>query len=108
VAAYLAIAVVTVLMVAVAVLQAAIGHHVVMQADGNLASLGQGRIAWAGLVVAVFLISAGAFWLVAVIRQALSWRRSSGERRQQLKWLASGAVVCGVLGISAVSTNSAI
>jgi hypothetical protein len=24
-------------------------------------------------------------------RQVLSWRRSSGERRQQLKWLASGA-----------------
>ena len=25
--------------------------------------------------------------------QVLSWRRSSGERRQQLKWLASGAAV---------------
>ena len=108
VAAYLAIAVVTVLTISVAVLQVAIGHRVVMQADGNLASLGQGRTAWAGLVAAVFLISAGAFWLAAVIRQALSWRRSSGERRQQLKWLASGAAVCGVLGISAVSTNSSI
>jgi hypothetical protein len=108
VAAYVAIAVVTVLAVSVAVPQVAIGHHVVMQADGNLASLGQGRTAWAGLVAAVFLISAGAFWLAAVIRQALSWRRSSGERRQQLKWLASGAAVCGVLGISAVSTNSSI
>jgi hypothetical protein len=108
VAAYLAIAVVTVLTVSVAVLQVAIGHHVVMQADGNLASLGHGRTAWAGLVAAVFLISAGAFWLAAVIRQALSWRRSSGERRQQLKWLASGAAVCGVLGISAVSTDSSI
>jgi hypothetical protein len=28
-----------------------------------------------------------------IVRQVLSWRRSSGERRQQLKWLASGAVV---------------
>ena len=107
-AVYLAIAVVTVLGTAVAVLQVAIGHRVVMQADGNLASLGQGRTAWAGLVAAVFLVSAGAFWLAAVIRQALSWRRSDGERRQQLKWLASGAAVCGVLGISAVSTNSSI
>jgi hypothetical protein len=44
----------------------------------------------------------------AVTFQALSWRRSDGERRQQLKWLASGAAVCGVLGISAVSTNSSI
>jgi len=37
-------------------------------------------------------------------RQVLSWRRSSGERRQQLKWLASGAavtVVClPLVGIS--------
>jgi len=108
VVAYLAIAVVTVLVVAIAVLQVAIGHRVVLQADGNLASLGHGRTAWAGLVPAVFLLSAGAFWLAAVVRQALSWRRSGGERRQQLKWLASGAAVCGVLGISAVSTNSSI
>jgi hypothetical protein len=28
-----------------------------------------------------------------IFRQVLSWRRSSGERRQQLKWLASGAAV---------------
>jgi len=58
--------------------------------------------------MAVYLLSAGAFWLAAVVRQALSWRRSDVERRQQLKWLASGAAVCGVLGISAVSTNSSI
>jgi hypothetical protein len=113
-AAYLAIAVVTVLVVAIAVLQVAIGHHVVLQADGNLASLGHGRTAWAGLVMTVFVLSAGAFWLAAVVRQALSWRRlkrageAGEERRQQLKWLASGAAVCGVLGISAVSTNSSI
>jgi cytochrome bd-type quinol oxidase subunit 1 len=28
-----------------------------------------------------------------VAAQVLSWRRSSGERRQQLKWLLSGAAV---------------
>jgi hypothetical protein len=33
------------------------------------------------------LILAAAF----VVRQVLSWRHSSGERRQQLKWLACGA-----------------
>jgi hypothetical protein len=48
------------------------------------------------------------FWLAAIGRQALSWRRSADERRQQLKWLASGAAVCGVLGIWAITTNSAI
>jgi hypothetical protein len=112
-AAYLAIAVATVVIAAVAVLQVAIGHHVVLQSDGNLASLGSGRTAYAGLIMGVYLLCAGALWLAAVIRQALSWRHlkrtePDGERRQQLKWLASGAAVCGVLGISAVSTNSSI
>jgi MFS family permease len=34
-----------------------------------------------------------AFLLSFVAAQVLSWRRSSGERRQQLKWLMSGAAV---------------
>ena len=56
----------------------------------------------------VFLITVVVFWLAAITRQALSWRRSDGERRQQLKWLASGAAVCGVFGIWAIATDSAI
>ena len=38
-----------------------------------------------------------------IARQALSWRRATGDRRQQLKWLASGAavsIVCLVLATS--------
>ena len=31
-------------------------------------------------------------WPAFVARQVLSWRRAPGERRQQLKWLMSGAV----------------
>jgi len=38
--------------------------------------------------------------------QVLSWRRSAGERRQQVKWLASGAVVTIVSAIIAVSFSS--
>jgi hypothetical protein len=48
------------------------------------------------LTGAVLLLS-----LAFIARQALSWRRTAGERRQQLKWLASGAAVtvaCLVLG----------
>jgi hypothetical protein len=33
------------------------------------------------------------FWLAFATRQVLSWRRASGERRQQLKWLMGGAVI---------------
>jgi len=43
-------------------------------------------------------------------RQLLSWRRSSGERRQQLKWLASGAaaaIVSLVIGTAFATTGPA-
>ena len=42
------------------------------------------------------------FWLAIVGRQALSWRRAGGERRQQLKWLMSGAAICAAGGSAAV------
>lgn len=48
-------------------------------------------------------------------RQVLSWRRSSGERRQQLKWLASGAavsiaslVIAAVFATSSASDSTAV
>jgi hypothetical protein len=63
---------------------------------------------WSAAGLIVIIVVTAAVGLVVVRHQALSWRRSDGERRQQLKWLASGAAICGVLGISAVSTNSSI
>ena len=59
-------------------------------------------------VLLEFFLTVAVFWLAAVGCQALSWRRSTGEHRQQLKWLASGAAVCGVFGIWAITTNSVI
>jgi hypothetical protein len=53
-----------------------------------------GSSAWLGSVEAVILPLLAVFWLVFVGRQVLSWRRADGERRQQLKWLMSGAAVC--------------
>jgi hypothetical protein len=35
-------------------------------------------------------------WLASLAAQALSYRRSSGERRQQLKWLLTGSAIGGV------------
>ena len=47
------------------------------------------------------LIALPLFWLSFVVRQVLSWRRSSGERRQQLKWLMCGGAlaVIGLVGL---------
>jgi hypothetical protein len=48
-----------------------------------------GALEWQSSVVKLTVLLA-AFWLVFVVRLALSWRRSSGDRRQQLKWLLTG------------------
>jgi hypothetical protein len=105
---YLAVSGAAVLAVSAATLSLAAGHHVVLQASGDLSTLGRGSTAWLVPVQTGFFIVVAAFWLAAVARQLASWRRSSGERRQQLKWLAAGAAVCGVSGIWAITTNSAI
>jgi hypothetical protein len=106
--AYVAIVAGAVLATSVAVLGLVIERHIVLQADGTLESLGRGSTAWVDPVLLGFFLMVAVFWLAAVGCQALSWRRSTGERRQQLKWLASGAAVCGVFGIWAITTNSAI
>jgi hypothetical protein len=47
--------------------------------------------------------------LAFIARQALSWRRASGDRRQQLKWLASGAVVTLVcLGLAVTYSTAGV
>ena len=44
-------------------------------------------------------------WLSFAAHQVLSWRRAEGERRQQLKWLASGVAVA--LGVGVVGSSLA-
>ena len=50
-----------------------------------------------GVLSLLFFVGLLAGWLGALACQIASWRRSSGERRQQLKWLMSGAAVCGAV-----------
>jgi hypothetical protein len=52
-----------------------------------------GTSAWLGTVESLVLPTLGVFWLVFVARQVMSWRSADGERRQQLKWLMSGAAI---------------
>jgi hypothetical protein len=52
---------------------------------------------WYAAATDVFTVLLPAFWLSFVAAQVLSWRRSDGERRQQLKWLMAGA---GILAVS--------
>ena len=79
-------------------------HDIHIDASGNLANPGG---PWAVLqsVVAFAVLGSLLAWLVA---QVPGYRRSSGERRQQLKWLYSGAAVfvVSVIISSLASGNS--
>jgi hypothetical protein len=89
-------------------LAAVIGHHVSIDSSGGLTSLDYpgGSTAWWGGVQAVFFPAVGVCWLAWLGGQVLSFRRSSGERRLQLKWLLSGATVFIAAGIALVSINN--
>jgi hypothetical protein len=77
-------------------------HSVRIDDTGGLVAVDSpsGRTAWLSTVsLAVFAILA-AFWLSFVGRLVLNFRRSTGERRQQLKWLLSGSALAIVGGIT--------
>ena len=62
-----------------------------------------GSSAWLGSVEGIILPLLAAFWLAFVASQVLSWRRADGVRRQQLKWLMTGAAVCtAAVAVSAI------
>jgi hypothetical protein len=89
-------------------LAAVIGHHVSIDSSGGLTSLDfpGGSTAWWGGVQAVFFPAVAACWLAWLARQVVSFRRSAGERRLQLKWLLSGATVFIAGGIGQVWINN--
>jgi len=84
------------------------GHAVRVDPSGNLLGLESttGPYGWFGVVENVFFPVLAACWLASLAAQAATYRRSSGERRQQLKWLLTGGVVAGIelgLGLSGLS-----
>jgi hypothetical protein len=84
-------------------------HDIHVDASGNLTSSGHlpgwlaNPPAWLDVVVVVGLAG---IVLSAVGRQVVSWRQTTGERRQQLKWLAFGAAVTVVWLIAMLFISS--
>jgi len=76
-------------------IRAIAGHdiHVVPGGDLQAVDYPSGGSAWLSTVEAVVLPVLAVFWALFVLRQVLAWRQAGGERRQQLKWLMSGAAV---------------
>ena len=77
---------------AVATADALVGRAIRIDSSGGLVGV-DNPVGWYKEVQSPLLLVLLVLSLSFVGRQALSWRRSSGERRQQLKWLASGAAV---------------
>jgi hypothetical protein len=85
-------------------LAVAASHDIQVNSSGDITNANN-QPGWAahlpaGLTAVAFL-TIGVISLSFVGHQVLSWRRAAGERRQQLKWLACGAVItlcAGLLG----------
>jgi hypothetical protein len=90
---------------AVATADAIAAHPIRVDANGGLAAV-DNPAGWYSLIQGSAILVLIALTLCFVARQALSWRRSSSERRQQLKWLASGAAVTLVFGVLSPTLSS--
>ncbi len=81
--------------------EAIVRHGIRVDSGGNLLTLDNGPASpgwWTGLQNVLFVVL-GLSILLSLAGQVASYRRSSGERRQQLKWLLGGfaAAVGGVV-----------
>ena len=82
---------------------AMLDHHLQVDSGGNLTVLdnGPGNAAWWNAITTVASVVLVVCWVASLAGQVLSYRRSSGERRQQLKWLLAGLAVGGAcLGVA--------
>jgi MFS family permease len=73
------------------------GHRIGVDTGGNLLIIDHptGGWRWWSWINAMFFPLLAVGWLLSLTGQVLSYRRASGERRQQLKWLLTGSVIGG-------------
>ena len=74
------------------------GTRIAVQSNGQLVG-NPGPSGALGFVLLTAFLAVPVFWASFVTRQILSWRRATGERRAQLKWLMAGSVAT-VIGLA--------
>jgi hypothetical protein len=80
-------------------LMAVAGHVVHLSADGDLTNPQAGVLAVFEVIVIVGCLVS---WLAWMVLQIPTYRHASGERRQQLRWLYSGAAIFVIVQIIGV------
>jgi hypothetical protein len=92
---YLAVGAFLAAYIYVATIRVIVGHRIQVLANSDLAAVDHPSRtqSWVLALVRVALPLLLAFVVAFLGRQVASYRRSSGERRQQLKWLLSGAAI---------------
>jgi signal transduction histidine kinase len=113
---YVTVAMVWVASAVIITVGAIIGHRTQVDSSGNLLLLGYSSHApsWWRVLSTVFLGLGVACWLVTLAAQVLSYRHSTGERRQQLKWLMCGSavaligIVSGAAGLAGPASGAVI
>jgi hypothetical protein len=87
----------------------ALGTRVPVDSSGNLvgSNTPYGSAAWFDTAMKVIYVAFFAFCVCSIAYQVRNFRRSGGERRQQLKWLgAGGAIALVVLATAMLWKNS--
>ena len=71
-------------------------HSIRVDSGGNLLALDNGAASpsWWTVLQNVLFVALALSLLVSLAGQVVSYRRTSGERRQQLKWLLGGFAAC--------------
>ncbi|HVC14222.1 MAG TPA: hypothetical protein VND62_05115 [Acidimicrobiales bacterium] len=83
-------------------------HRIQVDSKGTLVQLNPPTGAWAWWSVAqdVFFLSLAAALVFWVAMQVTQYRKLTGDRRVQQKWMISGAVVCPISGMSLFTNSS--
>jgi hypothetical protein len=92
---YLAMGLVWMASAYVITIDAIVRHDIRVDSGGNLLALDNGPASpgWWNVLQDALLVALGLSVLVSLAGQVVGYRRSSGERRQQLKWLLGGFAV---------------
>jgi hypothetical protein len=89
---------------AVATADAIAAHPIRVNSSGGLSAL-TSPAGWYQAIQSPAIVVLVVLSLSFIGRQALSWRRSSSERRQQQKWLASGGAITVTCAVLTTSVN---